>query len=296
MISINKYLDDILGEFQEYLKEGYKLCDLKAVHFDQGQIPDYDNIHVQQYYLLRYAYGYAFEYKLMYKALLEKYPRKKKISVTSIGCGPGLDYWALARVLEQRDEEEVSIQYTGIDLINWDYLIPNRKKDHVYFHVNDAIEELAECEQLESNVYFFPKSISEFSDSDFKRLCRIFQTTPVKKDRIHILVSARSLECDLQRVKALGGAISNNGFTEVGAFSGFWCPDDPEKKISKADSDFHHPGDVIDCLKELHACCSCYQQNGEHCEEDCEDRLSRWPILKQGQVCYAILTFERKKS
>jgi len=300
MFSINSYLDDILYDFQEYLEEGHQLCDLKSMHFDQGQIPDYEDVHAQQYYLLRYAYGYAFEYKIMYEDLLEKYPRKKKISVTSIGCGTMLDYWALARVLEERDESDVSIQYTGIDLIDWAYRIPSRKNDIVNFCEGDAIDELEECEQLESNVYFFPKSISEFSGNDFKRLCNVFQTTPIKKNRIHILVSVRSnvssLRRDSQRVQALGNAISKNGFIEDGAYSGFWCSSNPEEKIRKTDPDFKHPGDVVDCLKELHTYCSYYQENEEYCEKDCESRLSRLPILTQSQVCCAILTYEREET
>jgi len=300
MISINRYLDDILYDFKRYLKEGHSLCKLKSVHFDQGQIPDYKNIHVQQYYLLRYAYGYAFEYKLMYETLLEKYPRKRRIAVTSIGCGTMLDYWALARVLKQRDKADISIRYTGIDLIDWNDRIPPRNYDNVVFYKDDAIDMLEECEQLKSNVYFFPKSISEFSDHDFKRLCKVFRTTPIKKNRIHILVSVRSndgsMKRDCRRVQKLGNAILKNGFVENDTCSGFRRADDPEKKICKTDPDFRHPGDVFDCLKELPACCSNYRKNGEYCKEDCERRLSWRPILTQSQVCYAIFTYERKET
>lgn len=69
MISINGYLDGVLAGFQAYLEEGYPLCDLKSLNYDQGQIPDHKALHVQQYYLLRYAYGCAFEYKFMYRTV-----------------------------------------------------------------------------------------------------------------------------------------------------------------------------------------------------------------------------------
>jgi len=86
------------------------------------------------------------------------------------------------------------------------------------------------------------------------------------------------LRHDLQRVQALGDAISKNGFMEDGTCSGFWCSDNPEEKICKADSDFRHPGDVVDCLRER------------------ERRLSWWPILNQSQIRCAILTYEREES
>ena len=56
MLTINDYLDNILEEFEDYVYSGVRLCDLKSVHFDAGKIPDYSNIHVQQLYLLRYAF------------------------------------------------------------------------------------------------------------------------------------------------------------------------------------------------------------------------------------------------
>lgn len=299
MISINKYLDRILADFQSYLDEGHELCDLKSVNYDQGQIPDYMDSHVQQYYLLRYAYGYAFEYKAMYETLLKQYPFQKKISVTSIGCGTMLDYWALTRVLKQRKMENVSIKYTGIDQVKWKYQFSPREEDKVTFCKNDAVQELAQYDKLKSDVYFFPKSISEFSDDDFKRLCKVFKKTPIKKDRIHLLVSVRSDERsqqrDSQRVELLSDAIIKNGFQTDDFSDDLQYADDPDKKIRLDDSDFEHPSDVIDCLKKLNVQCSRYQDNREHCELDCEERLNRWPILNQGQVCYIILTFERKE-
>lgn len=52
MIPINDYLGGVLEGFQAYLREGHQLCDLKALNYDQGQVPNYEDLHVQQYYLL----------------------------------------------------------------------------------------------------------------------------------------------------------------------------------------------------------------------------------------------------
>ena len=298
MISINTYLNQILNDFTMYLNGGHRLCGLKSAHFDQGQLPDYTDIHVQQYYLLRYAYGYAFEYKSMFHILLEQHPFEEEISVTSIGCGAALDYWALVRVLEQRNKAGVSVRYTGMDLIRWNYQFQQRDRDQVVFCEADAVRVLAQCDQLESDIYLFPKSISEFSDGDFKRLCDVFQTTPIKKDKLYLLVSIRvdenNQQRDFQRIKQLGCAIVKNGF-RFGRSSGkIYTAQNPEKKIREADPDFRHPGAVIECLKELNVLCRCYQENHEHCQADCQERLTRWPILNQGHACFTIIAFERK--
>lgn len=53
VVTINRYLDNILCDFKEYVNSGVELCDLKDVHYDAGKVPDYSDIHVQQLYLLR---------------------------------------------------------------------------------------------------------------------------------------------------------------------------------------------------------------------------------------------------
>ena len=300
MVSINNYLDDILKDFLAYLDEGHDLCDLKSVNFDQGQVPDYQDIHVQQYYLLRYAYAYAFEYKQIYKTLFKEYSYPKEITVTSIGCGTMLDYWALARVLKQTGHKEVSVKYTGIDQIEWQYLFQPRKKDSVTSCLNDVIAEFSQYGSLDSDIYFFPKSISEFSDYDFKCLCAIFEKTPISQDVVHILISVRSnqgsMDRDLKRAELLRKAVIKNGFETKNTCDQFWHATNPKEMIRNADSDFEHPSDIIDTLKELNTKCIFYQDEYAACGKDCKNRLTRWPILKQGQVCFSILSFERKSS
>lgn len=264
MISINDYLDEVLADFIAYLDGSHELCDLKSVNFDQGRVPNYEDIHIQQYYLLRYAYAYAFEYKRMYETLFERYTPRSSIDVTSIGCGTMIDYWSLVRVLKQDAHPNVAVNYTGIDQIDWNYQIPGRKKDTVIFCHNNVIDEFSQYDVLESDVYFFPKSISEFSDDDYKKLCKIFRKTPIVEDQLHILISVRSdqgsMNRDLQRAEQLRSAIIKNGFTTDDHCHGFWAADDEDEKIRAADSDFAHPADIIDTLKELNVRCAYYQK------------------------------------
>ena len=102
MISINEYLSNILDDFVGYVRSQDKLCELLDVHFDAGRIPNYTNIHVQQLYLLRYAYAYAFEYKCIYRKLIKRLKQDEEIDVTSIGCGNMLDYWSLAHAVKNK--------------------------------------------------------------------------------------------------------------------------------------------------------------------------------------------------
>ena len=55
----------IYDDFREYMDQNVNLCMLKTLNYQAGQKPDYSDIHIQQLYLLRYVFSYAFEYKSM---------------------------------------------------------------------------------------------------------------------------------------------------------------------------------------------------------------------------------------
>lgn len=297
MITINDYLDNILLDFLEYLDSDVKLCDLKDVHFDGGRIPDYNNINVQQYYLLRFAYAYAFEYKCMYECLFQNNTFGDKIAAVSIGCGTGIDYWAMVAALKKFGMKDKIIFYKGIDLVDWEYKFPYRKKDTVEFYQGNAIEVLSESDSLGFDIYFFPKSISEFSDDQIGIICNAFREKTITTNKIYILVSLRSnefhMQGDIDKVKELAQALKSNGFITKDNVSRFTHFTDPEEKISQIDDEFHHPRDVVGTLLTLNSQCKEFKMNGKNCEPDCKDRLNRWPILKCGQAAFQVLSFER---
>ena len=63
MITIKNYISMIYDDFREYIDQNVNLCMLKTLNYQAGQKPDYSDIHIQQLYLLRYVFSYAFEYK-----------------------------------------------------------------------------------------------------------------------------------------------------------------------------------------------------------------------------------------
>lgn len=297
MITINAYLDNILEDFQEYLDSGVCLCDLKDVHFDAGKIPDYNENHIQQYYLLRFAYAYAFEYKCMYTYLFRKYTFEDEIKAVSIGCGTGIDYWAMAAALKEAGLQDKAIKYKGFDLIDWNYKFKARKNDTVDFYQGDVTNIFARAKTLGSNVYCFPKSISEFSTDQIGMICDAFKTKPITKDKIHILVSVRSNEFHMQedtsKVEKLKAALTYAGFTLLKGSDTCLCITQRGKKIREVDDEFKHPYDVYNTLSSLNTKCNQYQNYGMNCEKDCENRLSRKPIVNCDQVVFQALAFEK---
>lgn len=65
-------------------------------------------------------------------------------------------------------------------------------------------------------MYFFPKSISEFSDSELNVMANSLLSKKIQKDRFFVCISLRedqgSMDRDIQKTKCLIEAIGKNGF------------------------------------------------------------------------------------
>ena len=216
MINITQYLQDIYEDLQRYVDNDVCLCKFKELNFEAGAFPDYEDINIQQLYLLRYAFAYAFEYSRMYLDVLSQMDDVNNISVTSVGCGSMIDYWSLVHALEMKSKMDCSIRYVGIDIIDWNYKIPQRQNDEVHYLIRNAADIFTNNSQFISDVYFFPKSISEFSDSELNAMANSFSSKKIQKNRFFVCISLRkdqgSMDRDMQKTKCLIEAISKNGF------------------------------------------------------------------------------------
>ena len=293
MISINSFLNKVLDDFKIYVDSTEKLCALKATHYDGGRIPDYSDIHIQQYYLLRYAYAYAFEYKTMYKDLFSRVALGNSIEVTSIGCGNLIDYWALSRVVGSNTH----ICYKGVDIVDWAYKFPKRNCDDVDYTIENVLELFQKTSCFSSDVFIFPKSISEFSSEEISTLASCFTADKIGKDAVHFMFSLRtdsgSIQRDGAKTSALYDRMIQCGFHTEDQNGRYYHFNESirGKKIREIDDDFCHPGAVVDCLKDLYAECSDFYSCTE--KDDCSNRLGRWPILNCNQAAWQIFSFER---
>ncbi len=293
MITINAFLDSVLDDFREYVKTQRKLCNLLDAHFDAGKIPDYSDKHIQQLYLLRYAYAYAFEYKYIYAKLIKKFGVHDKVKVTSVGCGNLLDYWSLVHAVK----ENCDICYRGADAINWSYKIPSRTRDDVKWFIGDVVSLFQDEQNFSSDIYIFPKSISELQNNEVHRLAECFSKDNISKDVVHFVFSLRtdhgSLERDMNKTRIIYDRLIESGFHTNDYSSKYRVFSDSikEKTIREVDDDFQHPSEVVDYLKDLYERCSDFSDCLDSSE--CKERLGRWPILKCKYAAWQIFTFER---
>ena len=294
MISIEGYLEKIYLDLKAQVDSGEKLCELKELTFEAGCLPDYTNIQIQRLYLLRYAFAYLFEYETMYSEVLQKMNRPSNISVTSIGCGTMIDYWALVRAIKKRNLD-CSINYLGVDTIDWSYKIKNSKNDEVIFLQRNAQQVLKESNELRSDVYFFPKSISEFSDKEFEDITECFEKKPICKNVVFVCISVRanegSMERDILRTKKIVDALWNNGFKANKDYN-LYTHYTENIGIAAYDTDYSYPNFALEYVKNLNRRCESYISQGANCKSDCTG-LNRSPVLKTGLINYQVIKFER---
>lgn len=294
MISINDYLDIILKDFEEYLRSDPYLCHLKDVHFDAGKVPDYSDIHVQQLYLLRYAYAYAFEYKCMYKHLPQHMYTQPNLSVMSISCGNMIDYWALAQAVGPG----VALQYKGFDSVDWSHKFTRREGDRVSLILGDAIDAIEDSDNFSSDIIVFPKSISEFDHDAIDRFCNCVRTKKILKDKVCVLISLRadhgSVQRDMCKTKKIYDAFLAAGFSTRSRSDTVIHLSFQDRKIRELDPTFLHPKNVVDLLIELNTRCAEYKENKENCSQNCIDRLNRWPMLSCKHMQWQLFEFDRE--
>lgn len=296
MIDITQYLQVIFEDFKKYIEMDVCLCKFKNLNFEAGALPNYNDINIQQLYLLRYAFAYAFEYSRMYLEVLSQLDDVSQVSVTSVGCGSMIDYWALIHALEIKGLTGSSIRYVGIDEIDWNYKFPKRENDEVYYLVENAKDYFVNSNEFVSDVFFFPKSISEFSESELGSMANSLLAKKTSKNKFFICISLRedqgSMDRDIQKTKCIISAIEQNGFITKWPYSQYTYFNSNDG-IVLWDSAFKYPQDALQFVTNLNMECAKYKINEMNCHSDCQKYLDRWPILRIGHIRYQVIMFER---
>ncbi|WP_294587905.1 hypothetical protein [uncultured Ruminococcus sp.] len=291
-MTIEKYLDNIFEQLKREVNDMSTLCVLKDVNYQHENIPDYSNAAVQLLYCLRYHFGYACEYEKMYENILSKLDDKSEISVLSIGCGNGIDLWALQDAINRRNID-LKINYYGIDYIDWSNKINGRDCDNVNYvtsNINDIEDSIDDLTNID--VLIFPKSISEIQSSDLIHIANFISR---RSKTLYVMASYRNsdyaLDQDIDKIKELCTYLKRSGFTLSDSDPEcYYCYEDKEKGIRSIYYDYIYPNEVIDYISKLYDKCNYYDRENNVCNI-CTDSLSRRPILTLRNIAYNILTF-----
>lgn len=297
MISITNYLETIYKDFKNEIDNGKYLCELKDLTFESDCIPDYRNIQIQRLYLLRYALAYGFEYSHIYAKALSRLDNPANVSVASIGCGNFLDYWALVRTIEKK-RLDCNVRYVGVDEIDWGYKVKERPQDELIFYKGDAVRLFEKNKEFISDIYFFPKSISEFSNAEMKIITDNLKSKPILKDKIILCFSIRanaySRDRDMDKTKQIARAFEENGYRQNTEKNVSWSFVE-NRGIITFDSDYWYPQEAYDYVVSLNEKCYKYIEKGTNCKDECKTYLNRKPTTKTGNITYQLIELEREE-
>jgi len=293
-INLRKLLLEVEQDFRNFVMSGEDLCFLGKL-FCQDKDADYNNVHMQQLYLLRYIYAYAIENRLMYQWVLQDRKNTKDLSIESIGCGCLIDAWSMKKAADLYNLSTEDVSYTGVDQVSWNYKFANLKSHLV---IQDAGAYFDYKESLDSDIYIFPRSIGDFSDHVFSKIENAFASKPITKPVIYLMISQRreASQCDEGKlVVKQPDARRTGALFEILYQRDFDCLRlEHEDDYGEAKADNYHmfkyPEETAAYLNNLQAKCIA---NGKR--SNCmQCRINRQPMRKMKHFSFNVFKFERR--
>lgn len=272
---INNKMNEIFGDFIKKIEQLNYFCELKDLRFDGEKIPNYNNIIIQQCYLLRYLPAYFMEYYMVYKIMIDEKLIDDNLKVVSMGSGCDIDYWGLYYAVREKFDN-IDISYVGADKINWKYIekLPNTRYKHKIKNI-----EMFRGFGDNVNVIVFPKSIGEFDGKCWEHINKMIIKTNFRPTSLVIISFNRKTRQNLDGKRfeeIVQTLISNHNYkTDYSINKHYNCG---AGSIKSDYPYFNYPDEIKEYITELSRKCPEYVKNGESCEQRC-NALDRWPIL-----------------
>ena len=294
-VQIKECIDEIKNELTHYLKleseNGSKLCEL---NYTDGNIPEYKDIGIQMLYLFRYMYAYSFEYREMYETLFLENNYENEVRVLSLGCGNYMDYWGLVHTKNVPKR----VQYTGVDIINWEYKFQKREQDEISFENCDIFYYLKNCKNINYDIVTIPKSMSEVFD--FTPLSDTLKLIALKNGKVHLLISFRPNDDDTDKIKKIFEELNKDSNLTLKKIDSKFS--DKTKYPQSFIGNYGHYIPLVECQafeKELEKKCSEIKSKNKCINNNCVG-LNRSPLSNireddgKEKLKHVILTLEKK--
>lgn len=285
----------ICHDFVELAREKQNLDDCESMHYEATNAPNYRVAMVQLLYLLRYLPAYLAEYYQMYKTLLEKHFLIADPAVLSIGCGCGIDLWALAIALKDVKRDPRDLRWTGIDAVEW------RHSDDVgleaWFLTPRSIGEFDRLPEEDYNVILFPKSIGELSEDELHKLLVAMGRTRLSQGRIAVMASMTAKwreEEERSRLHRFSDELRQNHCYKLRRERTIFSGESDAKSVKSVHEAFCYPPSMLRTLSSLpDSLCGVAQSEGKRCA-DCRFPERTMPITTLKYFRYLGLMHEAR--
>ena len=254
-------------------------CDLNSTALN---VDNYEDECQQEYYLLKYFPAYLSEYYTMYSQLFEIYD-KENIKILSIGCGAGIDYYALDKI-----NDKPNIDYFGVDLVDWEY-----KPDFPFAQLN--IDQLNSDYFDNVNLIVFPKILTELNDEQIIHLAAAIVNSDLPNEIYFLNSYITNDSNDSSRIDGVSKfeiickELIKNNFSIDGENS---CSQYTYFKvhagIRKYISSFVYPNEIKDFLYSLKFNCTEFDESDNNCTQ-CN--IGEYPMMNSKYIAYNVIKF-----
>ena len=290
---ISDKLVEIYNDFKKSVDEENNICELKDFTFTGSVLPDYRNPLIQQFYLLKYLYGYFGEYVCIYREIIRNRFIKGKFEVLSLGCGCGLDLWGLKHACEEVFPDSNIERYNGIDVVEWKYRDKFYRKINVSY-IDRNILDIEKVVVKTYNLIVFPKSIGEFSEEEFEHLLSLLVNGTFLNERIAVVGAMRKGRRDddlIRFCRVIDVLQKHHGYgirdcNDINKCGNNNC-------VADVLGGFTYPEEIKEYMRNLYKHCKTYIKNKRVCSRDCGNTLARKSISTMSQATYQIIYLER---
>lgn len=286
-MSTKEFLNDKVGQVFDDFIAANQWCSLNGADLS---VDSYADITYQQKYIIKYFSAYFCEYYEMYEDFFADF-EGDHVNILSIGCGSGIDCYALYRVLIDKGIG-IDINYKGLDFVDWSY----RPTFGWATFKKGCISSLGASDLQDVDLIVFPKSLTELSYEHRCDFANLLAKSNKKQNVYFINTYVTDYPAESSHVDGLSqfGTIS-----KILQQSSFKPSTDPSRYFYKTKHNdwlgysynfFTIPDEVVPNVSSLKSQCT---NNGS--QSDCSScSIDFYPILKANYLAFNMLKFERK--
>lgn len=282
-IFINRYIENVFNSFKQKEEQW---CNLQ--NFDLHTTSYEEEIN-QEYYLLKYFPAYFTEYYHAIDKFFQDY-KKSSLKVISIGCGAGIDFYALQLYIATKGLN-IEYDYTCIDIIDWSYKPNESNFNFIHADINNIEYSIFD----DVDLIVFPKILTELNTNTIEHIVSLLNISNLK-DELYFLNSYITDDSHAQQIngveqfKKICHYLKNNRFqidnnVKCNTYTYF-----KEHQGIRAVYDFFvYPQEILDIFSKLEKNCN-YAQNNTKCNQ-CN--IGTYPMMNTKYIAYLVVKFKK---
>jgi len=289
---IESYIENVFYSFKQ--KEN-QWCNLQ--NFDLNTISYQDELN-QEYYLLKYFPAYFTEYYHALEKFFKDY-KKNSLKVISIGCGAGIDFYALKFLIESKNLD-IEYDYTCIDIIDWSYKPNENNFNFNHADINDVEDSIFD----DVDLIVFPKILTELDTKTIEHIISLLDISNLK-DELYFLNSYITDDSHLKQINGieqfklictyLTQQYTTNRATDFGLTKDekITCSSyiyiSEHQGLRSIHDFFVYPQEILYIFSNLEKKCN-YVQDSTECNQ-CN--IGTYPMMNTKYIAYLVVKFKR---